>query len=87
MDILDVLKRFFSFLIDKLQGILNTVVNVLPNSPFSFVAIPEEVAEWFAYVNWFIPLSSFVAILETWLSAIVIWYVYQVILRWAKVTE
>ena len=87
MEILDGLKRFFSFLIDKLQGILNTVVNVLPNSPFIVVSMQSEASEWFAYVNWFIPLSSFVAILEAWLSAIVIWYVYQVILRWAKVTE
>ena len=38
-------------------------------------------------VNWFVPVNSFVSILETWLVAVGIYYVYQIVLRWIKVIE
>lgn len=84
---MDIFNKIFSWLGDKLSWVISAIVMLLPNSPFSFVSTPAEFSQWFGILNWFIPVSSFVAILETWLSAVVIWYVYQTYLRWAKVTE
>ena len=78
---------FVKWVIDKLEWIIKSIITLLPDSPFTFVSMPTELYDWFAILNWFIPLTTFVAILEAWLSAIVVWYLIQTYLRWAKVTE
>ena len=65
------------------------VIKLFPTSPF---VILEEMAssdfyEWLQMLNWFIPINTFVGILETWLSAVAVYCVYQVVLRWVKVIE
>lgn len=66
-----------------------TVVELLPESPF--VALEElaiaEAYQWLKWVNWFIPINSFIAILEAWLVAVGIYYGVQIVLRWVKVIE
>lgn len=66
-----------------------SIINIFPTSPF--VVLDElsntEIYEWIQMLNWFVPVSSFVAILETWLSGVAIYYVYQIALRWIKVIE
>lgn len=65
------------------------IINIFPTSPF--VILDElsttEIYDWIQMLNWFIPISSFVAILEAWLSCVAVYYVYQVVLRWIKVIE
>lgn len=36
------------------------------------------------YVNWFIPVGDFLSMMAVWLGAIVVFYTYQVVLRWIK---
>lgn len=66
-----------------------SVVELFPESPF--VVLNEmsnsDFYTWLKYLNWFIPVSSFVSILETWLLGIGIYYIYQIVLRWIKVIE
>lgn len=65
------------------------VINLLPESPF--VILDElsrsEFYEWLRILNWFIPVNTFVSILEGWLVAVAVYYVYQIVLRWVKVIE
>lgn len=66
-----------------------SIINIFPTSPF--VVLDElsntEIYEWIQMLNWFVPVSSFVAILEAWLSCVAVYYVYQIVLRWIKVIE
>ena len=66
-----------------------SIIEIFPTSPF--VVLDElsntEIYEWIQMLNWFVPVSSFVAILEAWLSCVAVYYVYQVVLRWIKVIE
>ena len=66
-----------------------SIINIFPTSPF--VVLDElsstEIYSWIQMRNWFIPVTSFVGILETWLSCVAVYYVYQVVLRWIKVIE
>lgn len=66
-----------------------SIVEIFPTSPF--VILDElsstEIYSWIQMLNWFIPVTSFVGILETWLSCVAVYYVYQVVLRWIKVIE
>lgn len=65
------------------------VVELFPTSPFTVLddLAQSDFAEWLQYLNWFIPVSSFVSILEAWLVAVGLYYVYQIVLRWIKVIE
>jgi len=64
-------------------------LNLLPTSPFDFLKdlSNSPVHEWLRYLNWFIPINTFVAIMETWCAAILIYYVIQIALRWANAIE
>ena len=63
------------------------VVELLPESPFLILddMIEDEFADILKMVNWFIPFGTLMVILEVWLSAVLVYYVIQIILRWAKV--
>jgi len=64
-------------------------LSLLPNSPFLFLQEMSNspVVQWLAWLNWFIPINTFVAILEAWCSAILVYYVIQIMMRWAKAIE
>lgn len=71
-------------------GGLMAILALLPDSPFKILDNMEatgEIAEWLGYVNWFVPIYSFVGILEGWLVCIAVYYIYQVALRWLKAIE
>lgn len=66
------------------QSILNRIIQFLPTDPFlqyveQFAALP-----YLPYLNWFFPVGQCVAILVVWLSAVSIYYIYSVAMRWAK---
>jgi len=67
--------------------IANTLLSFLPASPFtSFLDKMGSVPE-LGYLNYFIPISEMLAIGEAWLICVAIFYLYQAILRFAKMIE
>lgn len=80
MDLLEWLSARFSELADIILG-------YLPKSPFVYLARNDTVVTILSYVNWFIPIYTFISILESWLIAISCYYLLSVILRWLKVIE
>lgn len=73
---------------EKINKFLNevayAVLFLLPHSPFRESINNIQQAEWIGYLNYFVPVGTFVAIGSVWVSAIAVFYVYQIILRWAK---
>lgn len=70
------------------KGILETIISVLPQSPFTgvIITLQDEMAQTaISYLNWFIPIGDILGILTYWLSAITLYYIYSVVLRWIKV--
>lgn len=64
-----------------------SVINLFPGSPFLFIqnlASDSAMSSILGMLNWFIPIYSFAAIMETWLAGIALYYVYQIVLRWIK---
>lgn len=74
---------------DALVAIALGIIQLFPASPFGVLdSLSGTVAyEWLQFLNWFIPIGTFVGILEVWLSGIAIYYIYQIVLRWIKVIE
>lgn len=70
-----------------LKKIINTVLFFLPDSPFTKYLTVMENNQLLKNLNWVFPISDFIAIGEAWLTAIAIYYIWQVLLRWAKAIE
>ena len=85
--------NWFSGLIDGINGVANkvfeAVLMVLPTSPF--VDIKSNLDPFFldllGYVNYYIPMSTILGIMVSWLGCIAIYYAYQLILRTIKAVE
>lgn len=75
---------------DLINKGLMAILSLLPDSPFKILddmTATGVIAEWLGYVNWFVPIYSFIGILEAWLLCIGIYYIYQAGLRWLNVIE
>jgi hypothetical protein len=81
------MEMIFNWITDKLLYIINIIMSILPDSPFVMLAKDGDIQNVLGYVNWFFPVTEMIAILETWLIAISVFYAYQIILRWAKAIE
>lgn len=69
------------------KSIMDVIISVLPTSPFKGVIKgmeSEEVQQILSYLNWFVPIKDIVAILTGWLTAIGLYYIYVIVLRWIK---
>lgn len=69
------------------KSIMDVIISVLPTSPFKGVIKgmeSEEVQQVLSYLNWFVPIKDIVAVLAGWLTAIVLYYIYVIVLRWIK---
>lgn len=75
---------------DLINKGLSAVLGFLPDSPFKMLDELTPVSNLLkilSYVNWFIPIYTFVGILEGWLVCVAVYYVYQVVLRWLRAIE
>lgn len=73
--------EFWNGVINVSNTVLNAILFLLPDSPFADIEIPPEVVKILGYVNYFIPIRAMLGIGASWLGAIGIYYLYQVILR------
>lgn len=67
--------------------VIQAIINILPDSPFIFLAQDNSVAQTLRYVNWFIPFDFVVSTFNLWLTAIATYYAYSVILRFFKAID
>lgn len=65
----------------------NAILQFLPNSPFqSFIHSFSEIPG-LGYLNYFVPVGEMIAIGQAWLVCIGIFYLYQAIMRFAKLID
>lgn len=78
----------FDSLSSALVSFCVTVLELFPDSPFLFLdnmGAPPYVI--MGYVNWFIDFGTIINISLGWAACILLWYGYQIVLRWVKVIE
>lgn len=78
---------FLTWLSDKFKTIADSIIGILPRSPFVYLTANDEIKTILSYINWFVPIYLWISILETWLTCIFIWYAVQIVLRWIKMIE
>lgn len=73
-------------LLDFFKAIFNQLyvwlMSFLPNSPFQALILSIGAIPYLKIFNWFIPVAEVLAIMETWLIAVGIYYLYQAIMRY-----
>ena len=75
------------FMNEIVDALLEGVVGLLPTSPFtSFIEALGSVP-YISYINWFIPVGTFVEIGLAWLTSVATFYILMVLLRWIRAIE
>ena len=75
-------------LIRGIGKILEITLALLPDSPFRKYLIENDtVREFVNYINFFIPVAEILIVFEMWCTAIAVFYVLQIVLRWCKAIE
>jgi len=73
---------------DAVQGFLDTIINVLPKSPF---AVADEAIRLdsglLGFLSWLVPFAEIIALLQAWTAAILIYYLWMTIARWVKLIQ
>lgn len=72
-----------------IAGFCNLIIwglELLPLSPIEYAGdfIDPQIL---SYINWFVPVDTIVNILGVWCTAIGLYYLVAVALRWAKAIE
>jgi hypothetical protein len=76
-----------------LQGVINAIgsfgrfITVLPTSPFQNLESIIGTNPAIDAVLWVVPVGQALSLLQVWCTAILIYYIAKVPLRWAKVVK
>ena len=71
---------------ELLQEFGSWLLAVLPTSPFRgwLGQFKSHFNPYLGYLNYFVPISDFVAIIGAFLAVVVVYYLYSIIMRWVK---
>lgn len=75
----------YNGIVNMINGVVENLSNILPVSPFRPYIEQLSQVPWIGILNYFVPVGVFLDILFAWASALGIFYVYSIILRWVKV--
>ena len=79
-------ETIYNWFLEAIQALVSTISSVLPHSPFvSF--IDNLTIPYIEYVNWLVPIGTFIKIGAAWLVSIGLFYAYSFVLRWIKAIE
>jgi hypothetical protein len=78
--------NIINFFIDKIDLLLSLILSILPDSPFSSIDV-SFLTPYLAQINWFIPVERIVSTLAVWSSAVLIYYLYTVIMRFTNLID
>lgn len=76
--------KIINFIGNLIVGFINTVINILPDSPFGNIKL-DFGDSFLAYLNWIFPLSEVVSILGLVISCYVAYISISFILRFLRV--
>ena len=60
---------------------IGLLCKVLPTSPFAAYLSASAFNDYLPYINYFIPIDTFIVIGESWLVALVVWYLVKIAIK------
>lgn len=67
--------------------LLTVVVSLLPSSPFVGFSNLVSNIPYLSYLNWFLPISEMIVILESWLLIVSVYYTIIFLLNYVGVIK
>lgn len=71
-------------IIEWINKFLGSILFFLPDSPFTGFIEEIESWDWLGWLNWVLPIGTFIKILVGWGACVTAYYLYSVVLRWIK---
>lgn len=69
---------------DAFNGLISGLKQVLPRSPFADFVAQFSNLPYLGYLNWFFPVHECLVVMMAWLTAVALFYVYSIVMRWVK---
>lgn len=73
-----------AFFSEMMTAFAAALTKVLPLSPFQQYIKAFGSLPYLGYLNWFLPVASFIKIGLAWLGCIGLFYLYSIVMRWVK---
>ena len=73
-----------AFFSEMMAAFAAALAKVLPLSPFQQYIKAFGSLPYLGYLNWFLPVASFIKIGLAWLGCIALFYLYSIVMRWVK---
>lgn len=67
------------------SSLIEQLLKVLPLSPFQQFIADFRGLPALGYLNWFFPVGTCLKIMAAWLTAVGLFYLYSIVMRWVKV--
>lgn len=61
------------------------LLQLLPLSPFTQFIDQFRNLPFLGYLNWFFPVGDCLKVMAAWLTAVGLFYLYSIVMRWLKV--
>lgn len=85
MSLGNVVVNIFNWLISVIGTIISTLLSVLPDSPFSFNFAFDN--QFLKAMNYVFPIQSAISHLSAYVMAVLIYYIFRVVMRWIKLAS
>ena len=79
------MQTIMDFIYKWVSVMANNILSLLPLSPFRSFITSFTPPSYLGWLNWFFPVSEVLTVLTVWLTAIGLFYLYSIIMRWVKV--
>lgn len=67
------------------EAFAEKLLQLLPLSPFTKFIEQFRSLPYLGYLNWFFPVGDCLVVMAAWLTAVGVFYLYSIIMRWLKV--
>ena len=81
-----VFEFFGNILFEYIPLWIDKLLNIFPHSPFTWIS-SSSFGDLIGKINYFVPVYDFITMLEAWLVAISVYYLYSIFARWLKAIE
>ena len=67
------------------EAFAQKLLQLLPLSPFTQFIDQFRNLPFLGYLNWFFPVGDCLKVMAAWLTAVGLFYLYSILMRWLKV--
>lgn len=83
---MNVIVKAINYIVSQIGGLITMLFNLLPATPFESIYQYLN-NDFFMNLNWIVPIPEILVFLVSWTSAVSLYYVISVVLRWIKAIE